>query len=227
MMPLIVMRDVEKHYHMAEETVRALDGVSTVIEKGEYVAITGASGSGKSTLLNILGCLDQPTSGEYFLSGKSVVSLTSNELADVRNLDVGFIFQSFNLLTRASALRNVMQPLVFRNIRYRDRRRRAAEALRTVGMADRMDHLPNQLSGGQKQRVAIARALVTEPSILLADEPTGNLDSTASSQIMDIFDTLHASGYTVILVSHNPTFVDRSQRVLRLRDGRVDDGIFG
>ena len=211
---------------MAGQAVKALDGVSAVIEKREYVAITGASGSGKSTLLNILGCLDQPTSGKYLLSGKSVVGLSSDEQADVRNLDVGFIFQSFNLLARATALRNVMQPLVYRKMRHCDRRYRATEALQTVGMADRMHHLPNQLSGGQQQRVAIARALVTQPSILLADEPTGNLDSTASGQIMDLFDAFHASGYTVVLVSHNPTFVDRSQRVLRLRDGRVHEAIF-
>ena len=225
-MPLIAMQDVKKHYHVAGQAVKALDGVSAVIEKREYVAITGASGSGKSTLLNILGCLDQPTSGKYLLSGKSVVGLSSDEQADVRNLDVGFIFQSFNLLARATALRNVMQPLVYRKMRHCDRRYRATEALQTVGMADRMHHLPNQLSGGQQQRVAIARALVTQPSILLADEPTGNLDSTASGQIMDLFDAFHASGYTVVLVSHNPTFVDRSQRVLRLRDGRVHEAIF-
>ena len=225
-MPLIVMQDVKKHYHVAGQAVKALDGVSAVIEKREYVAITGASGSGKSTLLNILGCLDQPTSGKYLLSGKSVVGLSSDEQADVRNLDVGFIFQSFNLLARATALRNVMQPLVYRKMRHCDRRYRATEALQTVGMADRMHHLPNQLSGGQQQRVAIARALVTQPAILLADEPTGNLDSTASGQIMDLFDAFHASGYTVVLVSHNPTFVDRSQRVLRLRDGRVHEAIF-
>ena len=223
MMPLIAMRDVTKRYQVAGQTVKALDGVSAVIERSEYVAITGASGSGKSTLLNILGCLDQPTSGEYFLSGKSVVGLTSNELADIRSAGVGFIFQNFNLLARATALRNVMQPLVYRNVPYRDRHRRAVEALRAVGIADRMHHLPSELSGGQQQRVAIARALVTKPSVLLADEPTGNLDSTASGTIMDLFDRLHASGYTVVLVSHNPTFVARSQRVLRLRDGRVDD----
>ena len=225
-MPLIVMQNVRKHYAVAGQTVKALDGVSAVIEKSEYLAITGASGSGKSTLLNILGCLDQPTSGEYLLSGKSVVGLSSDELADVRNLDVGFIFQSFNLLARATALRNVMQPLVYRKMRQSDRRCKATEALQTVGMDDRMHHLPNQLSGGQQQRVAIARALVTQPSILLADEPTGNLDSIASGQIMDLFDAFHASGYTVVLVSHNPTFVDRSQRVLRLRDGRVHEAIF-
>ena len=225
-MPLIRIHEVTKHHSVSGQTVRALDGVSMAIEENEYVAITGASGSGKSTLLNILGCLDQPTSGEYLLSGKSVVGLTSNELADIRNLEVGFVFQSFNLLPKSTALGNVMQPLVFRSMRIRERRRRATEALRRLGMIDRMNHLPSELSGGQKQRVAIARALVTEPSILLADEPTGNLDSTASGRIMDTFDALHASGLTVILVSHNSAFVARSQRVLRLRDGRVDEELF-
>lgn len=225
MSSLISMRDVSRHYTLAGQTVRALDRVSAVVEKGEYVAVTGASGSGKSTFLNILGCLDRPTAGEYLLSGRATANLTSSERADVRNRDIGFVFQGFNLLPKATALRNVMQPLVYRRMRQRERRRRAVEALRTVDMADRMHHLPSQLSGGQKQRVAIARALVSDPPILLADEPTGNLDSVASAQIMDTFDALHASGYTVVLVSHNPTFVARCQRVLRLRDGRLDDGM--
>ena len=225
-MPLISLHDVRKHYDIVGQCVKALDGISTTIEESEYVAITGASGSGKSTLLNILGCLDRPTSGEYFLAGKPVGELRSSELAEIRNLVVGFVFQSFNLLARATALRNVMQPLVYRSMPCRDRRARAIEALRIVGIADHMHHLPGELSGGQKQRVAIARALVTDPCLLLADEPTGNLDSTAAGQVMDLFDELHASGYTVVLVSHNPSFVARSQRVLRLRDGRVADSDF-
>ncbi|HBK55380.1 MAG TPA: macrolide ABC transporter ATP-binding protein [Xanthomonadales bacterium] len=206
---------------MGEQTVRALDGVDLEIARNEYVAIVGASGSGKSTLMNILGCLDRPSAGEYRLNGRAVAGMAEDDLARARNRDIGFIFQSFNLLSRSTALANVMQPLVYRRIGLVERRRLASEALSRVGLAERMMHLPNQLSGGQRQRVAIARALVGRPSILLADEPTGNLDSATTVEIMALFDRLHDDGQTIIIVTHEPEIAERCLRVVRLADGRI------
>src|SRR5690606_21913973 len=200
-MALLEIQQLAKEYHMGQQVLRALDGVSLAIEANEYVAITGSSGSGKSTMLNILGCLDRPSEGSYVLNGKDVSQLNPDELADIRNREIGFIFQSFNLLPRASALANVMQPLIYRGISLKDRKQRAMEALEHVGLGARMDHLPNQLSGGQRHRVAIARALVTKPSILLADEPTGNLDSRTTQEIMKLFDELHKQKQTILIVT--------------------------
>lgn len=208
---------------MGEQTVLALDGVDITIEKNEYIAFIGSSGSGKSTMLNILGCLDRPTSGRYHLNDQDVENLSANELAVIRNQEIGFIFQSFNLLPRATALQNVMQPLIYRNVRRNKRRDMALEALTRVNLADRVHHLPNQLSGGQRQRVAIARALVTDPSILLADEPTGNLDSRTTVEIMELFDQLHREGHTVILVTHEHEIASHCQRVVEMKDGRIHD----
>ncbi|HJS35048.1 MAG TPA: ABC transporter ATP-binding protein [Pseudoxanthomonas sp.] len=219
--PVIRFRGVARRYHMGGQVVNALDGVDLDIAANEYVAVVGASGSGKSTLMNIIGCLDSPTEGDYFLSGDNVGQMSEVDLARVRNRQIGFVFQSFNLLPRANALKNVMQPLVYRGVSYREREQVAAEALKRVGLGDRMDHLPNQLSGGQRQRVAISRALVGEPAILLADEPTGNLDSHTSREIMALFDELHASGQTIIMVTHEPDIAAHCQRVIRLEDGRV------
>ena len=219
--PLIRLRDITKHYEMGNQLVRALDGISVEINRGDWVSFIGSSGSGKSTFLNILGCLDRPTHGEYYLNGLFVEEMGPNDLAEIRNREIGFIFQSFNLLPRATALGNVMQPLVYRRIGYRRRREMAREALRRVGLDDRIDHLPNQLSGGQRQRVAIARALVTEPSILLADEPTGNLDSRTSADIMQLFDQLHREGQTLILVTHEEDVAGLGDRVIELLDGKV------
>ena len=185
---VINLKNITKHYEMGSQLVRALDGINIEVERNDYLAFIGSSGSGKSTMLNILGCLDRPTSGQYHLNGKNIANLYQNELSEIRNLEIGFIFQSFNLLPRADALSNVMQPLVYRNIGFRNRRNMAMEALTRVGLKKRVNHLPNQLSGGQRQRVAIARALVTQPSILLADEPTGNLDSKTTLEIMGLFD---------------------------------------
>jgi len=218
---VIRFRGVARRYHMGDQVVNALDGVDLDIGRNEYVAIVGASGSGKSTLMNIIGCLDRPTEGEYWLSGQSVGEMSEVELARVRNREIGFVFQSFNLLPRASALKNVMQPLVYRGIPLKERHRLAAEALARVGLGERVDHLPNQLSGGQRQRVAISRALVGNPAILLADEPTGNLDSATTREIMALFDDLHASGQTIIMVTHEPDIAAHCQRVVRLEDGRV------
>ena len=218
---LIRMRDIHKHYEMGSQIVRALDGINVEIGRGDWVSFIGSSGSGKSTFLNILGCLDRPSGGEYFLNGVHVEELGANQLAEIRNREIGFIFQSFNLLPRASALGNVMQPLVYRRISYRRRKEMAMEALRRVKLDDRVDHLPNQLSGGQRQRVAIARALVTEPSILLADEPTGNLDSRTSAEIMRLFDQLHREGQTLILVTHEEDVAGLGDRVIELLDGKI------
>nr|WP_282452661.1 ABC transporter ATP-binding protein [Lysobacter sp. CAU 1642] len=206
---------------MGGETVHALRGVDLEIARNESIAFIGASGSGKSTMMNILGCLDRPTEGRYWLNGRDVASMSEDELAEARNREIGFIFQSFNLLPRASALQNVMHPLVYRGVKLAERRRRAEEALSRVGLGARMGHLPNQLSGGQRQRVAIARALVGEPSILLADEPTGNLDSATTAEIMRLFDALHRDGQTVILVTHEPDIAAHCERVVRLSDGQV------
>ena len=218
---LIRVRELTRDYDMGSEVVRALRGVDLAIRRNEYVAIMGPSGSGKSTLMNLLGCLDTPTGGEYWLNGVEVSELDDDELARVRNREIGFVFQTFNLLPRASALHNVELPLIYAGLRSSERRRRAATALAKVGLQDRMHHEPNELSGGQRQRVAIARALVNEPSILLADEPTGNLDSATSGEIMDVFATLHAQGQTVIMVTHEADIAGHARRVVTLRDGVI------
>jgi putative ABC transport system ATP-binding protein len=219
---VIRIRDLTRDYVMGSETVRALRGVSLEIRRNEYVAIMGPSGSGKSTMMNVVGCLDTPTSGEYWLSGQEVSRLSDDALARVRNKEIGFVFQTFNLLPRASALHNVELPLIYAGLRAKERRERAAEALARVGLGQRMHHKPNELSGGQRQRVAIARALVNEPAILLADEPTGNLDSATSEEIMRVFGELHAQGQTVIMVTHEPDIAAHAERVIVLRDGRVE-----
>jgi putative ABC transport system ATP-binding protein len=220
-MDLIQLNSLCKHYDMGHEIIRALDGIDIAIKENEYVAFIGSSGSGKSTMLNILGCLDKPTSGNYILNQKDVSELNPDQLAEIRNQEIGFIFQSFNLLTRATALANVMQPLIYRGMKLSDRKEAARAALSHVGLDGRMDHLPNQLSGGQRQRVAIARALVTNPSILLADEPTGNLDTRTTAEIMKLFDELHQQNQTIIMVTHETEIADHCQRVIRLEDGRV------
>ncbi|GIX37331.1 ABC transporter ATP-binding protein [Silanimonas lenta] len=218
---MIELSAIHKHYRMGEQEVRALDGVDLVIGRNEYVALVGPSGSGKSTLMNLLGCLDTPTSGRYLLNGRDTAQLTEDELARVRNREVGFVFQSFHLLPRMSVLDNVMQPLVYRGLPRAERRRRAIEALERVGLGNRLDHRPNQLSGGQRQRVAVARALVGEPSLLLADEPTGNLDSRTSAEIMALFDALHAQGQTLVVVTHEPDIAAHCRRTVRVMDGRI------
>jgi putative ABC transport system ATP-binding protein len=220
-MALIELRGVRKLYEVGTEQVHALDGVDLDIERGEYVAVMGSSGSGKSTLMNLLGCLDTPTEGTYSLNGKGVESLDDEELAAIRNREIGFVFQTFNLLARTTALHNVELPLIYSGLRKAERRQRAAEALSRVGLSDRARHVPNELSGGQRQRVAIARALVNRPSILLADEPTGNLDSATSADIMALFDELHAGGNTVILVTHEADIAAHAARRVTLRDGKV------
>jgi putative ABC transport system ATP-binding protein len=219
--PLITVEVLHRHYQLGGETVRALDGVSFAIQRGEYVAIVGQSGSGKSTLMNLLGCLDTATSGTYRLNGSDVAGLEDGQLADLRNKEIGFVFQTFQLLPRATALANVELPLVYRGLARRERRARAEAALDAVGLANRMHHKPNELSGGQRQRVAIARALVGDPSILLADEPTGNLDSQTGEDIIRLFGELHARGHTIILVTHEPKLAARCPRAIRLSDGRV------
>ncbi len=220
-MELITLNNICKFYSMGDQTVKALDHISLSITKNEYIAFIGSSGSGKSTIMNIIGCLDKPTEGEYSLNGKDVASLSANQLADIRNQEIGFIFQSFNLLPRASALHNVMLPLVYKGIPMAQRKKLAIQSLEKVKLADRMHHIPSQLSGGQRQRVAIARALVTEPSILLADEPTGNLDSQTGKDIMQLFDQLHHEGQTIIMVTHEDEIAKHCHRVVRLSDGRV------
>ena len=218
---VIQIRDLTRSYVMGAETVNALRGVSLEIRRNEYVAIMGPSGSGKSTLMNLIGCLDTPSTGEYWLNGQEVSRMPDDALARVRNREIGFVFQTFNLLPRASALQNVELPLVYAGVGARERRERAKAALTRVGLGERMSHRPNELSGGQRQRVAIARALVNDPAILLADEPTGNLDSTTSEEIMRVFETLHTQGQTVIMVTHEPDIAAHAARVIVLRDGRV------
>jgi putative ABC transport system ATP-binding protein len=218
---IIQSRSLERFYQLGAETVRALRGVDLEIRRNEYVAIMGPSGSGKSTLMNLIGCLDSPTGGQYWLNGQLVSGMTDDALARIRNREIGFVFQTFNLLPRSSALENVELPLIYAGIPRADRRQRARDALNAVELGDRMDHRPNELSGGQRQRVAIARALVTVPSILLADEPTGNLDSKTSDDIMALFDRLHADGQTIIMVTHEPDIAARAERLVTLRDGRI------
>ena len=222
MSAVIRIRELTREYRMGAERILALRGVSLEIHRNEYVAIMGPSGSGKSTMMNLLGCLDTPSAGEYWLNGEEVSRLSDDALARVRNREIGFVFQTFNLLPRATALHNVELPLVYAGVRARERRERAAAALDRVGLAERMHHRPNELSGGQRQRVAIARALVNQPSILLADEPTGNLDSVTSDEIMEVFAALHGAGQTVIMVTHEPDIAARAQRRIVLRDGQVE-----
>jgi putative ABC transport system ATP-binding protein len=220
--PVIQIEDVERVYRITEDlAVPALDGVSLRIERGEFVAIMGSSGSGKSTLMNILGCLDAPTAGRYLLDGVDVRDIHEDDLADLRNRKIGFVFQSFNLVPRTSAVANVELPLAYAGLGRAERRRRAAAALEAVGMQDRMDHLPSELSGGQQQRAAVARAIVTNPAIVLADEPTGNLDSHSTTDILAIFRRLNAEGRTVVLITHEPDVAACARRIIRLGDGRV------
>ncbi len=220
-MSLIHFEDITRRYPMGTETVHALRGVSLAIERGEYVAIMGPSGSGKSTLMNLIGCLDTPTTGKYELNGANVSEMDDNQLAEIRNREIGFVFQTFNLLPRATALRNVELPLIYAGWPTEERRAAAAEALGKVGLGARAQHRPNELSGGERQRVAIARALVTGPSIILADEPTGNLDSRTGEEIMALFDALHAQGNTLVLVTHEEDIARHARRIVRLRDGQV------
>jgi putative ABC transport system ATP-binding protein len=220
--PVIEVREVSKAYHVSDDiVVHALDRESLRIERGEYVAIMGSSGSGKSTLMHILGCLDSPTSGMYRLDGQVVRDIAEDDLADLRNRRIGFVFQSFNLVPRTTALANVQLPLAYAGVPRKERREAALAALDAVGMADRVDHLPSELSGGQQQRVAVARALVTNPSLILADEPTGNLDSRSTDEVLGIFERLNGEGRTVVLITHEPEVAERARRVIRLGDGHV------
>ena len=219
---LIEVNDLKKQYMMGSEEVWALDGVTLSIEEGDYVAVMGPSGSGKSTLMNMLGCLDTPTSGTYYLRGEDVSTFSDNELAEIRNHEIGFVFQTFNLLPRVNCLRNAELPLIYAGMSKRERRERAAEALRNVGLGDRLDHRPNELSGGQRQRVATARALVNHPSLLLADEPTGNLDTETGDEIMKLLKALHRQGNTILLVTHEEHIAHHARRIIHLRDGKLE-----
>ncbi|WP_282043168.1 ABC transporter ATP-binding protein [Winogradskyella flava] len=223
---VIEIRGIIRDFKLGQETVHVLKGIDLDIKRGEYVAIMGPSGSGKSTLMNLLGCLDTPTAGSYNLNGKDVSQMSDDELADIRNTEIGFVFQTFNLLPRTTALDNVALPMVYAGASKKQRNDRASEVLTDVGLADRMDHKPNQLSGGQRQRVAVGRALVNKPSIILADEPTGNLDSKTGTEIMALFDEIHAAGNTVIMVTHEEDIAAHAKRVIRLRDGIVESDTF-
>jgi putative ABC transport system ATP-binding protein len=220
--PLIKITNIKRDFELGNEIVYVLKGIDLEIHKGEYVALMGPSGSGKSTLMNILGCLDTATSGTYILNGKDVSQMEDNELAEIRNKEIGFVFQTFNLLPRTTALDNVALPMIYAGYSKQERNKRAVEVLEQVNLADRMDHQPNQLSGGQRQRVAVARALVNKPSIILADEPTGNLDSKTSVEIMKLFNEIHANGNTVILVTHEEEIAAYAHRIIRLRDGLIE-----
>jgi putative ABC transport system ATP-binding protein len=219
---IILTHKLKRTYHLGTETVRALDGVDIQIRRNEFVAIMGPSGSGKSTLMNLIGCLDTPTEGEYWLNSQKVSELNDDELARIRNKEIGFVFQTFNLLPRATSLHNVELPLIYAGVSSKERHRRATAAMDQVGLADRMDHKPSELSGGQRQRVAIARALVNNPSIVLADEPTGNLDSHTSSEIMAVFEQLHDNGQTLVLITHEHDIAEHANRQIHLLDGRIE-----
>ncbi len=220
--PLIQITNIKRDFQLGNETINVLKGIDLQINKGEYVALMGPSGSGKSTLMNLLGCLDTPTSGTYILNGNDVSQMHDDDLAEIRNKEIGFVFQTFNLLPRTTALDNVALPMIYAGYSKTDRNIRATEVLKQVGLDDRMDHEPNQLSGGQRQRVAVARALVNKPSIILADEPTGNLDSKTSVEIMKLFGDIHAAGNTVILVTHEEDIAKYAHRIIRLRDGMIE-----
>jgi len=223
---VIEIRGIIRDFKLGQETVHVLKGIDLDIVRGEYVAIMGPSGSGKSTLMNLLGCLDTPTAGSYILNGQDVSQMSDDEMADIRNTEIGFVFQTFNLLPRTTALDNVALPMIYAGASKSQREERAAEVLTNVGLADRMDHKPNQLSGGQRQRVAVGRALVNKPSIILADEPTGNLDSKTSAEIMILFDKIHESGNTVIMVTHEEDIAAHAQRVIRLMDGMISSDTY-
>ncbi|MFM7018297.1 ABC transporter ATP-binding protein [Flavobacterium sp.] len=220
--PLIQITNIKRDFQLGNETINVLKGIDLQINKGEYVALMGPSGSGKSTLMNLLGCLDTPTSGTYILNGNDVSQMHDDDLAEIRNKEIGFVFQTFNLLPRTTALDNVALPMIYAGYSKTDRTIRATEVLKQVGLDDRMDHQPNQISGGQRQRVAVARALVNKPSIILADEPTGNLDSKTSVEIMKLFGDIHAAGNTVILVTHEEDIAKYAHRIIRLRDGMIE-----
>ena len=223
--PVIEFKNIRRTFIMGEQQVRAVDGVTLEVKPGEFVAVMGASGSGKSTLMNLLGCLDTPTAGVYRLAGREVSGLSDDSLAEVRNAQIGFVFQTFNLLPRLTARQNIELPLAYARISSSERVERSTEMLRLVGLHDRSDHRPHQLSGGQRQRVAIARALIHRPSLLLADEPTGNLDSVTTAEIMELFDELHGRGNTIVMVTHDPEIGARAQRTIRMRDGQIEGDV--
>jgi putative ABC transport system ATP-binding protein len=223
--PLIDLREVTKIYQMGEQEVRALAGVSVQVYPNEYVAVMGPSGSGKSTMMNVIGCLDTPTGGTYLLNGEDVSGMTDDELAEIRNCEIGFVFQTFNLLPRVNCLQNVELPLIYAGASRRERRDRAEEALQNVGLGDRIDHKPNELSGGQRQRVAVARALANHPSIILADEPTGNLDTKTGEDIMRLFEQLYRRGNTLVVVTHEDEIAQHARRIIRLRDGLIESDV--